>query len=134
MTIRPLRDRILARRAVALICCQPALAALVFEDDRRYSVQHRRALEEPKRQVAPNCSMDGAIVVHAVLEGKGAFGYNARVRPILGCGRGRCRRSDAGGSGLAAERPSVALFMLATEALIAERPKHGTTASDQENS
>jgi chaperonin GroEL len=32
------------------------------------------------------------------------------------------------------KRPFVALFMLATEALIAERPKHGTTASDQENS
>ena len=29
---------------------------------------------------------------------------------------------------------SVASLMLMTEALIAERPKHGTTTSDQENS
>jgi chaperonin GroEL len=62
---------------VALIRCVPALAALVFEDDRRYGVNIiRRAIEEPLRQIAQNCGAEGSIVVGKVRDGTGAFGYN----------------------------------------------------------
>jgi chaperonin GroEL len=39
----------------------------------------RRALEEPMRQIVENAGLDGSVVVQKVKEGKGDFGYNARV-------------------------------------------------------
>ena len=39
----------------------------------------RKALESPLRTIANNAGVEGAIVVQKVLEGKGAFGYNART-------------------------------------------------------
>jgi chaperonin GroEL len=39
----------------------------------------RRALEEPMRQIAENAGMEGSVVVQKVKEGKGDFGYNARL-------------------------------------------------------
>jgi chaperonin GroEL len=63
---------------VALIRCAPALAALRFDDERRYGVNIiRRALEEPLRQIAQNSGVEGAITVNKVREGTGGFGYNA---------------------------------------------------------
>ena len=39
----------------------------------------QRAIEEPLRQIVANAGLDGAVVVEKVREGKGDFGYNARV-------------------------------------------------------
>ncbi|MFN0013774.1 MAG: chaperonin GroEL [Saprospiraceae bacterium] len=39
----------------------------------------RKALESPIRVIAENAGVDGSIVFQKVLEGKGAFGYNART-------------------------------------------------------
>lgn len=39
----------------------------------------KRALEAPLRAIANNAGAEGSIVVQKVLEGKGAFGYNART-------------------------------------------------------
>lgn len=39
----------------------------------------RRALEEPLRQIVANAGKEGSVVVNAVKEGKGNFGYNART-------------------------------------------------------
>ncbi|MDR3095144.1 MAG: chaperonin GroEL [Bacteroidales bacterium] len=39
----------------------------------------RRALEEPLRQIVENAGLDGAVVVQKVREGKGDYGYNARI-------------------------------------------------------
>ena len=48
-------EGIVAGGGVALIRCTSSLAALVFDDDRRYGVNIiRRALEEPLRQIAQN--------------------------------------------------------------------------------
>ena len=38
-----------------------------------------RAIEEPLRQIVANAGGEGAVVVNAVREGKGDFGYNART-------------------------------------------------------
>jgi len=37
----------------------------------------RRALEEPIRQIVANAGLEGAVIVQAVKEGKGDFGFNA---------------------------------------------------------
>ncbi len=39
----------------------------------------KRAIEEPLRQIVNNCGKEGAVVVQKVREGKGDFGYNARL-------------------------------------------------------
>jgi chaperonin GroEL len=39
----------------------------------------KRAIEEPLRQIVFNAGKEGAVVVQKVSEGKGAFGYNARI-------------------------------------------------------
>ncbi|MEN8155881.1 MAG: chaperonin GroEL [Bacteroidota bacterium] len=37
----------------------------------------KRALEEPLRQIVENAGMEGSVVVNAILDGKGDYGYNA---------------------------------------------------------
>ena len=39
----------------------------------------KRAIEEPLRQIVANAGKEGAVVVQKVKEGKGDFGYNARL-------------------------------------------------------
>ncbi len=39
----------------------------------------KRAIEEPLRQIVTNAGKEGAVVVQKVREGKGDFGYNARL-------------------------------------------------------
>ena len=39
----------------------------------------KRAIEEPLRQIVANAGQEGAVVVQKVREGKGDFGYNARL-------------------------------------------------------
>jgi chaperonin GroEL len=39
----------------------------------------KRAIEEPLRQIVANSGKEGAVVVQKVKEGKGDFGYNARI-------------------------------------------------------
>jgi chaperonin GroEL len=39
----------------------------------------RRALEEPLRQIAENAGLEGSVVVKAISDGKGDYGYNAQT-------------------------------------------------------
>ncbi len=39
----------------------------------------KRAIEEPMRQIVSNAGVEGAVIVQKVKEGKGDFGYNARL-------------------------------------------------------
>ncbi|MDO5036153.1 MAG: chaperonin GroEL [Porphyromonas sp.] len=39
----------------------------------------RRAIEEPLRQIVNNAGKEGAVIVQAVREGEGSYGYNART-------------------------------------------------------
>ncbi|MDD4108353.1 MAG: chaperonin GroEL, partial [Prolixibacteraceae bacterium] len=49
-------------------------------DDEQTGVEIiKRAIEEPLRQIVENAGKEGAVIVQKVKEGKGDFGYNARV-------------------------------------------------------
>jgi chaperonin GroEL len=66
---------------VALLrCIEPIKNAIKNADgDERTGMQIiAHALEYPTRQIAENSGKDGAVVVDEILEGKGAFGYDAR--------------------------------------------------------
>ncbi len=39
----------------------------------------KRALEEPARQILANAGLEPSVIVHKIKEGKGDFGYNARI-------------------------------------------------------
>jgi chaperonin GroEL len=66
---------------VAYIRAIADLEALKGEnDDQTTGVEIvKRAIEEPLRQIVANAGKEGAVVVQKVKEGKGAFGYNARI-------------------------------------------------------
>ena len=38
-----------------------------------------RAIEEPLRQIAANAGVEGSVIINKIREGKGDFGYNARI-------------------------------------------------------
>jgi chaperonin GroEL len=113
-------EGIVAGGGVALIRCAPALTALTFEDDRRYGVAIlRRALDEPLRQIAQNCGLEGAIVVNKVREGEAGYGYNAatdRYEDLIAAGIIDPTKVVRVALQNAA---SVASLMLTTEAVIA---------------
>ncbi len=49
-------------------------------DDETTGIQIvKRAIEEPLRQIVANAGGEGSVVVNKVREGKGSFGYNARL-------------------------------------------------------
>jgi len=78
--------------------------------------------------------MEGVLVVHAVRDGKGAFGDSAASGLCQDLVEAAVVDPTKLGRVALQNAASVASLMLTTEALIAERPKHGTTTSDQENS
>lgn len=66
---------------VAYIRCVETLDGLAGDnDDENTGIQIvKRAIEEPLRQIVANAGLEGAIIVQKVKDGKGDFGYNARV-------------------------------------------------------
>ncbi|GHV69069.1 60 kDa chaperonin [Bacteroidia bacterium] len=66
---------------VAYIRAQDAVKKLKgATDDEQTGIEIiLRAIEEPLRQIAANAGVEGAVVVNTVREGKGDFGFNARL-------------------------------------------------------
>ena len=65
---------------LALLRCVTAVAKeeAACGGDERTGVQIlRRALEAPTRQIAENSAVDGGVVVARMLEGEGAYGFDA---------------------------------------------------------
>ena len=63
---------------VALLRTLEAVEKLQLPREQQFGVNIvRRALEAPLRQIAQNGGSEGALVVHKVREGKGAYGFNA---------------------------------------------------------
>ena len=73
-------EGIVAGGGVALIRAIATLGSIKTDnDDQETGVAIvRRALEEPLRQIVANAGGEGSIVVQAVKDGKGDFGFNAR--------------------------------------------------------
>lgn len=82
----------------------------------------RRALEAPLRAISNNAGVEGSIVVQKVLEGEGAFGYNARTEvyeDLIVAGVIDPTKVTRTALENAA---SVAGLMLTTEAVIVDKP------------
>jgi len=72
-------EGVVAGGGVAFIRAEMAIAKLEGDnDDQTVGINIlRRAVEEPLRQIVRNAGGDSSVVLNAVAEGKGNFGYNA---------------------------------------------------------
>jgi chaperonin GroEL len=110
---------------VALVRVVKALEKLSHEnEDRNYGIRIlTRAIEEPLRQIVTNAGEDAAVVLNAVREGKGNFGYNAATGEygdMIDMGI----LDPTKVTRLALQNASsVAGLLLTTEVMIAEAPK-----------
>lgn len=65
---------------IALLRSINVLDDLELEGDEGVGVKIiRRALEEPIRMIVQNAGMEGSVIINKVLEGEGAYGYNAQT-------------------------------------------------------
>ena len=62
----------------ALIALDPKVKGQIADETTGMAIV-RRAIEEPLRIITANAGVDGSIVVEAIKNGKGDFGYNART-------------------------------------------------------
>ena len=88
----------------------------------------RRALEAPMRMIAANAGVEGAIVVQRVLEGTGAFGYNADTDKYEDLIKAGVPDPTMVTRSALENAASIASLLLTTEALIADIPEEAPPA------
>ena len=115
---------------VALIRAVAAIADLTGDnDDQNVGINIlKRAVEEPLRQIVQNAGGDASVVLNAVAEGSGNYGYNAATGEY----------GDMIESGILdptkvtrfalQNAASVSGLLLTTEAMVAEAPKDEAAA------
>ncbi|WP_108822592.1 chaperonin GroEL [Dysgonomonas sp. Marseille-P4361] len=88
----------------------------------------KRAIEEPLRQIVANSGKEGAVVVQKVREGKGDFGYNARLEIYENLNAAGVI-DPAKVTRVALENAaSIAGMFLTTECIIADKPEPAAPA------
>ena len=117
-------EGILPGGGVALLRASSRLASLKLEGDEALGAEMvRKALESPARWIAENAGVNGAVVVRKILEGKGAFGFNAdRLEYGDLIELGIIDPTKVARAALQ-NAASVAGLLLNAEALIAQAPK-----------
>ncbi|NBC64598.1 MAG: chaperonin GroEL [Bacteroidetes bacterium] len=91
----------------------------------------RRALEAPLRAISNNAGVEGSIVVQKVLEGKDAFGYNARTEVYEDLIKAGVIDPTKVARTALENAASVAGLMLTTEAVVVDKPsKNGDDDDD----
>ena len=109
---------------VAFLRSISAIDSLKLDGDEATGAQIiRKALEEPTRRIAENAGEDGSVVVKTVLEGKGAFGFNAAIGEYKDLvADGVIDPTKVVRSALQ-NAASIAGLMLTTECAISDKPK-----------
>ncbi|MDR9419607.1 chaperonin GroEL [Gracilimonas sp.] len=125
-------EGIVAGGGVALLRTIASLDKIKGEtDDENVGIQIiRRALESPLRTIANNAGAEGAIVVQKVLEGKDAFGYNARTEVYEDLIEAGVIDPTKVTRTALQNAASVAGLMLTTEAVISDKPSKGDDDDD----
>ena len=125
-------EGIVAGGGVALLRAMSALDDLKGENaDQEVGFKIiRRALEAPLRCIANNAGAEGSIVVQKVLEGKDAFGYNARTEEYEDLIKAGVIDPTKVTRTALQNAASVAGLMLTTEALVSDKPSKGDDDDD----
>jgi chaperonin GroEL len=110
---------------VAYLRSLGAIKKLQLPDgDQRFGAEIiRRALEGPARRIAENAGVEGAVVVTRILDGKGAFGFNAATEVFEDLEKAGVIDPTKVSRTALQNAASVASLLLTTEAMIAEKPK-----------
>lgn len=82
----------------------------------------RRALQAPLRAIANNAGVEGSIVVQKVLEGKDAYGYNARTEKYEDLIKAGVIDPTKVARTALENAASVAALLLTTEAVVVDKP------------
>ena len=88
----------------------------------------RRALETPLRQIAENTGAEGSLVVQKVMEGKGAFGFNARTEQYEDLVKAGVIDPTKVVRVAIENASSIAGLLLTTEALVTDKPEEDEDA------
>jgi len=118
-------EGILPGGGVALLRARVAIVALKGDNEEQDSGISivLRALEEPLRQIVNNAGGEPSVVLNRVLEGKGAFGYNAATDEYGDLiEMGILDPTKVTRSALQ-NAASIASLILTTDAMVAELPK-----------
>ena len=121
------QEGIVAGGGVALV---RALASVNIEgdnDDQNVGIQIAlRSMQEPMRQIAANCGLEGSVIVNKVMEGEGNFGFDARKEEYVDMiEAGIIDPAKVARSALQ-NAASVAGLVLTTGAAIADLPSNGS--------
>ena len=72
------QEGIVAGGGVALVRALSKVQVQGDNDDQNVGIQIAlRAMQEPMRQIAANCGLEGSVIVNKVMEGEGNFGFDA---------------------------------------------------------
>jgi chaperonin GroEL len=88
----------------------------------------KRAVEEPLRQIVRNAGGDASVVLNAVAEGKGNYGYNAATDEFVDMIEAGILDPTKVTRHALQNAASVSGLLLTTEAMIAELPKEEAPA------
>ena len=123
------QEGIIAGGGVALLRATSVVKVEGINSDQNVGIQIAlRAMEEPLRQIASNCGLEGSVIVNKVKEGKDDFGFNASTEEY-------CNMIEAGiidpakvTRSALQNAASVAGLVLTTGAAIADIPKEDGAA------
>ncbi len=123
------QEGIIAGGGVALLRATSLVKVEGINADQNVGIQIAlRAMEEPLRQIASNCGLEGSVIVNKVKEGKDDFGFNASTEEY-------CNMIEAGiidpakvTRSALQNAASVAGLVLTTGAAIADIPKEDGAA------
>ncbi|MPQ96268.1 chaperonin GroEL, partial [Thioclava sp. JE_KL1] len=72
------QEGIVAGGGVALVRAKSKINVVGDNNDQDVGIKIAlRAMEEPMRQIATNCGLEGSVIVSKVMEGEGNFGFDA---------------------------------------------------------
>ncbi len=106
----------------ALVALDPKVKGQIADETTGMAIV-RRAIEEPLRIITANAGVDGSIVVEAIKNGKGDYGYNARTEQYETSMFKAGIIDPTKVSRVALENAaSIAGMLLTTECVIADKP------------
>jgi chaperonin GroEL len=114
---------------VALVRCIKSLDNVDASGEEKNGIEIlKRALSEPLRQIAENSGYEGPVVYRKVLEGKGAYGFNAETEKYENLMKSGVIDPTKVVRYALQNAASVAGLMITTEALVTEKPAKKTKA------
>lgn len=120
-------EGIVAGGGTALLQTQSALDKLKVSGDEKTGVEIvKRSIEEPVRQIANNCGLEGAVIVEDIRKGKKGVGFDALKEQYVDMiAAGIVDPTKVTRSALQ-NAASIAAMVLTTESLVADLPQKET--------